>query len=67
MGCTAGLEFPKKRLDLADIRTPDLPARRLVTVLTTLAMCYIPKNKAVTLGALVRPSLYVVVTNRSIR
>lgn len=67
MGSTAGLEFPKKGVDLADIRTPDLPARRLVTVLITLAMWYIPKNKAVTLGVPVRRSLYVVVTNRSIR
>jgi hypothetical protein len=52
---------------LADIRTPDLPARRLVTALTTLAMWYIPKNKAITLGVLIRRSLYVVVTNRIIR
>jgi len=66
VGSTAGLEFPK-RADLADIGTPDLPARRLVTVLTTLAMWYIPKNKAITLGVLVRRSLYVIVTNRSIR
>jgi len=45
VGFTAGLEYSKKRVDLADIRTPDLPARRLVTVLTTLAVWYISKKK----------------------
>jgi hypothetical protein len=67
VGSTAGLEFSKRRVDLADIRTPDLQARRLVTVLTMLTMWYIFKNKAITLGVMVRRSLYVVVTNRSIR
>lgn len=67
MGSTAGLEFPKKRVDFADIRTRDLPARRLVSVLTALAMWYGPNNKAITLGLLVRRRLYVVVTYRSIR
>jgi hypothetical protein len=64
---TVGLEISKKRLDLGDIRTADLPARRLITVLTTLVMRYTLKNKAITLGVMVRHSLYVVVTNRSIR
>jgi hypothetical protein len=64
VGSTAGLEISKKHVDLADIRTPDLPARRLVTVLTTLAMLYISKNKALTHGVLVRNSLYVVVALR---
>jgi hypothetical protein len=64
---TVGLEISKKRLDLGDIRTTDLPARRLVTVLTALVMWYTVKNNAITLGVMIRRSLCVVVTNRSIR
>jgi hypothetical protein len=62
-----GLHSQSGIFEEADIRTPDLQARMLVTVLTTLTMWFIPKNKAITLGVLVRRSLCVVVTNRSIR
>jgi len=43
-----GLHSQSGIFEEADIRTPDLQARMLVTVLTTLTMWFIPKNKAIT-------------------